>query len=127
MSTLNDTSPSILIVEDEAAMAKALELKLTKEGFSVTLAANGREGMVALRENQFDALLLDIMMPELDGWEMMETMQLEGISLPILITSNLSQSEDINRAQELGARKFLVKSNQTLADIVAEVQMVVSG
>ncbi|MCD8507785.1 response regulator [Candidatus Woesebacteria bacterium] len=124
---MNDSSPSILIVEDEAAMAKALELKLTKEGYIVKVAANGREGMSALRENQFDAMLLDIMMPEVDGWEMMETMQREGISLPILITSNLSQTEDIQRAEALGAKKFLVKSNQTLADIVAEVQIVVTG
>lgn len=108
----------ILVVEDERPMAHALELKLTHEGFLVTVAANGEEAIKALAEDTFDLVMLDIMMPKLDGFGVLEEMKVRNYSLPAIVLSNLSQSEDEKRAHDLGANKFFVKSNTPIARIV---------
>lgn len=115
-------SKKILIIEDEAAIAKALEFKLKKLGYTTDVAMDGSIGLGKLREQAYNLVLLDLMMPNTDGWTVMETMQKEGIQSKVIVTSNLSQEEDVLRAKKMGACEYLVKSNASLSEIVAEIE-----
>ena len=111
----------ILIAEDERPMAKALQLKLTKEGFEAVNAYDGDEALELLSKGEFDLMLLDIMMPNTDGFGVLEALKKKGVKLPIIVTSNLSQEEDIAKAKSLGASDFLVKSDVPINKIVERV------
>lgn len=121
-STPAATSKKVLIIEDERPLAHALQLKLGHEGFNVTAATNGREGLEAVKNQQFDVVLLDIIMPELDGFQVLEQMQHMDKPPVVFVLSNLSQHEDEERALALGARKFFIKSDTPLTTIVNEVK-----
>lgn len=114
----------VLIAEDEKPMAMALKLKLEKEGFKAQIAYNGNECLEQIKDYQPDLLLLDIMMPEKDGFAVLEELKKQGNKIPVLVSSNLSQKEDFERAEKLGAKGFYVKSNTTLADIIKKIKQV---
>jgi DNA-binding response OmpR family regulator len=105
-------------------MAKALDHKLTAENFEITVAHNGEEGLDEFKKGSFDLVITDLMMPEMDGFELLEKIGEEDT--PIFVLSNLSQKEDKERAEELGAKKFLIKSEVQLNDIVDEVKSFLS-
>lgn len=111
----------ILIIEDEKPMARALELKLTHAGFEVVSAGNGEDGLAILEKRTFVLVLLDLVMPKMDGFSVLETLKQKGIKIPVMILSNLSQEEDEKRAKALGAKEFFIKSNTPIATIVERV------
>jgi DNA-binding response OmpR family regulator len=112
----------VLILEDEKPLAHALELKLQHEGFLPTIASNGQQGLDLLEKEMFDVVLLDLMMPVVDGFQFLETLQQTGKKPVIFVLSNLSQREDEERVLSLGAAKYFVKSNTPLSVIVEEVK-----
>lgn len=112
----------ILIAEDEHPLARALEVKLTKAGFEAKAVHNGQEALDLLQTFPADLILLDLLMPQVDGFSFLQKAKEQGVSAKIIITSNLSQTEDIEKAKALGAVDFLVKSDSSLADIVEKVQ-----
>lgn len=114
-------SKKVLVVEDEKPMARALELKLTHAGFEVHTSNNGEEGLALILKDTFDIVLLDLMMPKMDGFSVLEELKKNGVKTPVIILSNLSQQEDENRAKTLGAKGFFIKSNTPIANIVDEV------
>ena len=99
----------LLLAEDERTIARALKLKLELSGFEVITATNGEDALTILKEQKIDLLLLDIMMPKVDGFSVMEEMKKMKNKTPIIVLSNLSQEDDIKRAQDLGAIDFFVK------------------
>lgn len=117
---------TILIVDDESSLAKVLNLKLTAEGFNVVIALNGQDALDQAEKNHFDLILLDLVMPILDGFEVLEKLKQTGNSTPIIVASNLSQEEDINKVKELGALKFFVKSSTPLHVLVDNVKEVLN-
>jgi DNA-binding response OmpR family regulator len=119
-----DISKKILIVEDEKPLSHALELKLAHEGFTVTVASNGRECLELIESQSFDVVLLDLIMPEVDGFQVLEQIQKKPNGPAVFVLSNLSQSEDEQRVLALGARKFFIKSDTSLTTIVDEVKQV---
>ena len=114
----------ILIAEDEKPLAHALQLKLEHEGFVVTVASNGQECIEILKTQQFDVLLLDLIMPVLDGFQVLEQLKQLPARPAVFVLSNLSQHEDEQRVLALGARKFFIKSDTSLTTIVAEVKQI---
>lgn len=112
----------ILIVEDEKPLGNALVLKLNFAGFETVLVHDGNTAISTLARSHFDLILLDLLLPEKNGFTVLEELKKLKINIPIIISSNLSQPEDIRRAEELGARDYFVKSNITLADIVEKVK-----
>lgn len=117
-----DQQKRILIVEDEKPLSHALSLKLEHEGFSVTVADNGQECISLLDKESFDVLLLDLIMPEVDGFQVLEHLQKKTSRPATFVLSNLSQHEDEVRVLELGAKKFFIKSDTPLTTIVEEVK-----
>jgi DNA-binding response OmpR family regulator len=119
-----DNQKRILITEDEKPLAHALELKLQHEGFAVTAAANGQECLDLLNSQQFDILLLDLIMPGFDGFQVLEQLQQKTDKPAVFVLSNLSQEEDEARVMALGAQKFFIKSNTPLTAIIDEIKKV---
>lgn len=117
-----DSQKRVLIVEDEKPLSHALELKLQHEGFETAVAQNGEECLKLIGEQKFDVVLLDLMMPVLDGFQVLERLQPKSKQLPVFVLSNLSQAEDEQRVLALGARKFFIKSDTPLGVIVDEVK-----
>jgi DNA-binding response OmpR family regulator len=114
----------ILIVEDEASLRKALRDKLTREGFVTLEAKNGEEGLaVALRDHP-DLILLDIIMPVVDGLTMLKSLREDtwGKNAKVIILTNLSSNEKVAEAIMQGSRNYLVKSDWKIADVVKMVK-----
>jgi CheY-like chemotaxis protein len=113
----------VLIVEDEKPLSHALALKLQHEGLEVSVAYDGQECLNLIAQQQFDVLLLDLVMPVLDGFQVLEKLQ-HAPTRPtaIFVLSNLSQSQDEQRVRALGARKFFIKSDTALSVIVDEIK-----
>jgi DNA-binding response OmpR family regulator len=112
----------ILIIEDEKPMAKALKLKLEKNGFEVDIAEDGKEALKKLKGKKYHLALMDLVMPHMDGFTLLKELQDKKIKTPIIVTSNLSQKEDIEKARSYGVKDFLVKSDTPITDIVKKVQ-----
>jgi DNA-binding response OmpR family regulator len=111
----------LLLAEDERSIARALKLKLELSGFAVEIVTNGEDALNILKKQKIDLLLLDIMMPKIDGFSVMEEMKKRKDKTPIIVLSNLSQVDDIKRAKDLGAIDFFVKSNTPLAEIISKI------
>ncbi len=115
------TKKKVLVVEDEKPMARALVLKLTNAGFEAKGAYNGEEALGFLDSESFDLILMDLMMPKVDGFMAMEEFKKKGIKTPVIVTSNLSQEDDIKKAKEMGAVDYIVKSDTPIVEIVNKV------
>ncbi len=111
----------VLIIEDEKPLAHALELKLTHNGCAVTVARNGKAGVDLLRKHTYDVVLLDLMMPVLNGFQVLEDLKKKGHMPAVFVLSNLTQPEDEERVLDLGARKFWIKSDTPISVVVAEI------
>ena len=99
----------VLVVEDEPDLARALARSLEEAGFAVDVATDGEDGLFRIREIPYDAAVLDLMLPRLDGWSVLEAARGEGIRLPILILTARDQLADRVRGLNLGADDYLVK------------------
>jgi DNA-binding response OmpR family regulator len=117
-----DQKIKILIAEDEKATAGALALKLNHEGFETQVVFDGKAALDSLEEKKFDLLILDLIMPQLDGFEVLTTLKKIGVKTPVIVISNLGQAEDINKAKELGAVDFFIKSETSLAEVVEKIK-----
>jgi len=115
-------SKKILVVEDERPIAQALELKLKSEGFEPDMAYDGEEALEKMKKGEYALVILDLVLPKLDGFAVLEAAKKENITTPIIVASNLSQPEDEEKAKSLGAKDFLIKSNTTIAAIVEKVK-----
>lgn len=118
-----DGKKRILIVEDERPLAHALELKLSHDGYDTITASNGEEGLKKAKEGDFDLMLLDLILPGLDGFEILRSLKEAGSKIPVVILSNLGQEEDKQRVQDYGVAQYCVKSNMPLAAIVSTVKV----
>jgi DNA-binding response OmpR family regulator len=108
----------ILIIEDELSLANALKLKLSSVSYEVEIAENGRIGIDRLKADKYDLVLLDLILPELDGFGVLTELKSWKTKPPVLVLSNLSQEEDIQRVKDMGAVDFFVKSDIELFKIV---------
>jgi DNA-binding response OmpR family regulator len=111
----------VLIVEDENEVRDLYRDLLSDNGFEVLLATNGREGLVLAREKQWDLMLLDIMLPEIDGLSVLQEIK-ENHDKPVLIISNLNSDEVITRATDLGSNGYVVKSELNPKQFITEVK-----
>ena len=114
----------ILLVEDDKFLSTALDDKLTREGFTVIKALNGQEAITKIRSQQPDLILLDIIMPQKNGFEVLAEIKLDETfkHIPVIVLSNLGQEADIKKAQDLGAVDYLVKSDVEMKIVVEKIK-----
>ena len=113
----------ILLVEDEEIMIDLLQRKLTKEGYEVSVARDGEEGLKLMREVKPALILLDIVMPKMGGFEVMEEMGKDKNlkDIPVIVISNSGQPVEIDKAQRLGAKDWLIKTEFDPQEVVDKV------
>jgi CheY-like chemotaxis protein len=116
------SSKKVLVVEDEKAYARALALKLEHEGFGVESAGDGQEAITLLTKASYDLVLLDLVMPRVNGFGVLEALQTQGVHVPVIILSNLAQAEDKKKAAAFGVTQFIEKSNTPIVDVIAMVK-----
>jgi len=121
--TMNDEKRKILIVEDDSFVLDIYQTKLTQEGFEVIAAANGMEALGKLEKEKPDLILLDIIMPYVDGLEVLKKVrsmdQLKDV--PIILLANLSQKEEVDQGMTLGANDYLIKSHFTPSEVLKKI------
>lgn len=115
---MSDTVKKILVVEDDQPLAKALELKLTNDGFEPKVASDGEEALKILETAKFDLILLDLILPKVDGFTVLTQLKAKGSTIPIIVLSNLGQEADSQKAKELGALNYFVKADTSIASII---------
>jgi len=114
---------SILLVEDDPFMIDIYTTKLKEEGFSIEVAKDGEEGLRKIKEKMPDLVVLDIVLPQIDGWEILEKIKnLEN--LKVVILSNLGQKEEVEKGMKLGATKYLIKAHYTPSEVVEEIKKI---
>ncbi len=117
---------TILLVEDDKFLRELISRKLSGEGFKIEEAVDGEAGLKKLEEIKPDLILLDLILPGLDGFEVLERIKDNpSVSeIPVLILSNLGQRDEIEKGLKLGAVDFLVKAHFTPEEIVEKVKQV---
>ncbi len=118
------TKKKVLIIEDEATLQKALQEVLVAEGYDILSALDGSRGLEMAREENPDLILLDIILPKMDGFEVLKELKSEEKteSIPVIILTNLSDISDIQKALDLGATTYLVKADFSLEDVIKKVE-----
>ncbi len=119
----------ILIIEDEIALSQVLSDKFVQEGFEVKTGSDGQEGLEIALAWKPDMILLDIVMPRMDGMTMLHKLRAapEGKNLPVILLTNLSDTENVYDAMANGVYDFLVKSHWDIDELVHEVQIKLFG
>lgn len=111
----------VLVVEDDASISLGLALNLEKEGYEVMTAADGDTGLRAAREHRPDLVVLDVMMPGKNGFEVLDTLRREGLQMPVIVLSAKSSELDKVTGLELGAEDYVAKPF-SLAELLARVR-----
>jgi DNA-binding response OmpR family regulator len=118
--------PKILLVEDDQFLSFLLKNRLQKEKFEVILAKDGEEALKFLKETTPNLILLDLILPQKSGFEVMEEIrndpQMRSRELPIIIISNLGQPEDISKGRELGAIEYFIKAKTPIDELIEKIK-----
>jgi CheY-like chemotaxis protein len=119
----------VLSIEDDAFLSSLVSSKLIETGFSVINANTGKDGIAKAKTEKPNLILLDIMLPDMGGFEILETLKKdpETKDIPVIILSNLGGREEIERGVQLGAASYLIKSNILPHEVAEMVQGQISG
>jgi len=119
----------ILLAEDDRFLRKAAEATLRGRGFTVLTAVDGEEALRLARSDRPDLILLDLIMPKLQGFEVLRSLKTDETtaSIPVIVLSNLGQERDVEHAMEAGAAAYFVKANLSLQDLVRRVEEALAG
>lgn len=119
-----DGQKNVLYVEDEPFLGKTLQRMFTEAGFQFDLAVDGDEALKKLKESKFDFVLLDILLPKIDGFEVLRQMKAtpETKNVPVVVLSNLGSDDDVKKSKTLGADNHFIKVTMDPRKIVAYVK-----
>ena len=121
---LPKASRKILIVEDDSALLKALSTKFVKEGYQILEARDGEEGLNFALHEQPDLILLDLLMPKVDGLTMLKTLRENpwGKLVPVIVLTNSVEAAKLKESMELKANNYFIKTKISLDEVVAKVK-----
>ena len=113
----------ILIIEDDKFLRELIAQKLLKEGYDIAEAIDGEKGIEAVKKEKPDLVLLDLILPGIDGFEVLARMKADPIlaEIPVIILSNLGQKDDIERGLKMGAVDYLIKAHFTPGEIIEKI------
>lgn len=114
----------ILLVDDDEFLLDMYSVKFQEAGFTLDIAANGEDALKKIKDGSYDVILLDIIMPGMDGFEVLQTVKRDKLAENsiIVILSNLGQKEDIERGMHLGADDYVIKAHFTPREVVEKIQ-----
>ena len=115
----------VLIVEDEPAIARVLDLKLKQIGIDTTLVSDGLVALDTIKNDSFDCILLDLILPGADGFTILEKIREKSSSTKVIVMTNLGQSEDKARVEQLGITAYYVKSEVSISQLADAVKQAV--
>ena len=117
----------ILLVEDDEFLAELYATKLNLEGFEVLLALDGEKGLKIIREKKPDLVLLDIILPKMDGFEILKKIKADKIlkNIPIILLTNLSQKDEVKKGLDLGADDYLIKAHFMPSEVVKKIKQMI--
>ena len=117
-------SKRILIIEDETALLYALQSQLSSEGFQTITADDGQKAMEIVRRQKPDAIVLDLILPKVDGWTLLEKIKHDDEikNIPVIIISNLSDEASRKRGMKLGAKDYLAKIDYSVSELVDKIK-----
>ncbi len=115
---------TILFIEDESAIHKTFSDALQKEDYEIISALDGEIGLRLAKAKNPSLILLDLILPKMDGFQVLQALKAdeETKNIPVIVLTNLEQMEDIQKAIDLGAKTYLVKSNYNLKEVVVMIQ-----
>lgn len=113
----------ILLAEDDRFLRRAAEARLRQHGFEVLIAHDGEEALQVARAERPDLVLLDVVMPRLQGFDVLKALKRDAVTarIPVIVLSNLGQDSDVEQAIALGAEAYLVKAHLSLQDLVQKI------
>jgi len=119
-----DKKAKVLLVEDDQMIVDMYKLRFEEEGFEVLVTDKGSEAIEMARKQQPDIVLLDIILPEIDGFAILQQLKSESSTkkIPAILLTNLSQETDQQKGVQLGAAGYFVKAQHTPADILTEIK-----
>jgi len=125
---MESMAKNILIIEDDLFLGDLIARKMSKEGYNVSQATDGEKGIKKIKEEKPDLILLDLILPGMDGFAVLSQMREDPVqsSIPVIILSNLGQREDVEKGLKLGAADYLVKAHFTPAEIIEKIEAVLS-
>lgn len=114
----------ILIVEDDKFLRDLITQKLSNENFDVVIAQDGEEGIRKIEDEKPDLVILDLLLPQIDGFEVLKRMKANQkiADTPVIILSNLGQKEDVERGMALGAKDYMIKAHFTPNEVIDKVK-----
>ncbi|MDO8639468.1 MAG: response regulator [bacterium] len=115
----------ILVVEDDKFLRELIARKLTQEAYIVVQAVDGEDGVKKIKAEKPDLVLLDLILPGIDGFEVLARIKDDQSlgSIPVIILSNLGQKEDVERGLKLGAVDYLIKAHFTPGEIIEKIKV----
>ncbi len=118
----------ILVVEDDDFLLQMYTTKLEAEGFKVFSAMNGNEALRVTEKENPDLILLDLNLPEMDGFEVLEELKSkkESKNTPVLVLTNFAQKDDIDRCLDLGAEDYLIKAHFVPSEVVEKIKKILN-
>lgn len=121
---MSNQAKSILFVEDEKAISRVMKLKLEQSNLEVTLAKTGQEAMDYFDENTYDLVLLDLILPEKDGFSVLSHIREQNTEIDVVVLTNLGQPEDRKRLQDIGISGYYVKSEVPIYELVNKIKTI---
>jgi len=117
----------ILLVEDDPFLIEIYTAKFKESGFSVEVVTSGDMVLAKMKETNPDVVLLDVVLPNMDGWEILRAIKKNPWfkNIKVVILSNLGEKEDVEKGLKIGADKYLIKSHYTPSEIIEEVKRIV--
>lgn len=114
----------ILIIEDDPSISSALEMKITGSGYQAIIANDGEEGLDKALTERPDLILLDIILPKLDGMSVLEKLRADewGKNVPVVVLSNLGTGNELQKSKDHGVKEFLIKTEWTLDDVIRKIK-----
>ena len=114
----------ILIIEDDKFLRELITRKLLNEAYEVSEAVDGEEGIKKIKEGKPDLILLDLILPGIDGFEVLSQMKKESTlaPIPVIILSNLGQKDDVEKGLKMGAVDYLIKAHFTPGEIIEKIK-----
>lgn len=127
MDQVAQKEKKILVVEDERSLNSALQAALKHAGFTPNPAYDGEQALECLSKDTYDAVLLDLLLPKVSGFDVMATMSERHDFTPVIVITNLGKEETKKEIPNMGAIQYLMKSETTIADIIKHVQNLINA